>query len=449
MLSVLKNRVFRHMFAAQVIAIIGTGLATVALGLIAYDIAGADASMVLGIALTIKMVSYVTLAPIAAALASQYPRRAWLVSLDILRALVALALPFVTEIWQIYVLIFVMQASSAGFTPAFQATIPEVLTEEEDYTNALSLSRLAYDIESLLSPSLAALLLTLVAAESLFFGTAVGFAASALLVVSVALPSPKPSVSRTGFYDRTTRGIRIYLKTPRLRGLLGLSAAAASVSAVVIINTVVIIRAELGLAEDMVALALAAFGAGSMLAAIVLPRALRHLQDRPVMSAGAVIAILAQVGLALHVLIWQVALVPVLISWFLSGLGYSIILTPSGRLLKRSAQPQDRPAVFAAQFTLSHGCWLITYPLTGWSMSQLGMVPSLLILNAVALIGLLVARQYWPANDPESQAHSHPELAPDHPHLQEIPAQDGASAPIHKHPYIIDDLHKDYPPRAD
>ena len=89
-----------------------------ALGLIAYDLAGADASIVLGIALTIKMISYVTLAPIAAALASQYPRRNWLVTLDILRALVALTLPFVSEIWQIYVLIFVMQASSAGFTPA-------------------------------------------------------------------------------------------------------------------------------------------------------------------------------------------------------------------------------------------------------------------------------------------------------------------------------------------
>lgn len=178
MFTVLKNRTFRHLFAAQVISITGTGLATVALGLIAYDLAGADASIVLGIALTIKMISYVTLAPIAAALASQYPRRSWLVTLDILRALVALALPFVSEIWQIYVLIFVMQASSAGFTPAFQATIPDVLSEEEDYTNALSLSRLAYDIESMLSPSLAALLLTLVAANALFFGTALGFVPS-------------------------------------------------------------------------------------------------------------------------------------------------------------------------------------------------------------------------------------------------------------------------------
>ncbi|UVC18251.1 hypothetical protein [Mesorhizobium onobrychidis] len=33
MLGILANRIYRHLFAAQVIALIGTGLATVALGL--------------------------------------------------------------------------------------------------------------------------------------------------------------------------------------------------------------------------------------------------------------------------------------------------------------------------------------------------------------------------------------------------------------------------------
>ena len=444
MLSVLKHRIFRHLFAAQVIAITGTGLATVALGLIAYDLAGADASVVLGIALTIKMVSYVTLAPIAAALASQYPRRRWLVTLDILRALVALALPFVNEIWQIYVLIFVMQASSAGFTPAFQATIPDVLPDEEDYTNALSLSRLAFDIESLLSPALAALLLTVVAANTLFFGTAIGFIASAFLVVSVALPSPKVSTTK-GFYARTTIGVRIYLKTPRLRGLLGLSASAAAVSAVVIINTVVIIRADLGLSAHMVALALASFGAGSMCAALALPRVLAQQPDRPVMIAGAVIAIAAQTGLAAYAGLSTLTLLAVLVCWFLSGLGYSTILTPAGRLLKRSTHAADRPAAFAAQFTLSHGCWLITYPLAGWSMSRFGMVPSLLMLNGFAALGLLYAWRQWPANMPQNLPHSHPELAADHPHLQETPDQTDTSPHRHAHPIIIDELHRSYP----
>ena len=55
MLTILANRTYRNLLTAQVIALVGTGLATVALGLLAYDIAGADAGAVLGTALAIKM----------------------------------------------------------------------------------------------------------------------------------------------------------------------------------------------------------------------------------------------------------------------------------------------------------------------------------------------------------------------------------------------------------
>ncbi|NUR54388.1 MAG: MFS transporter, partial [Acidobacteria bacterium] len=124
MLSVLADRTYRHLFAAQVIALIGTGLMTVALGLLAFRIAGESAGAVLGTALAIKMVAYVLVAPIVGGLAGRLPRRAFLVAMDLTRAAVAIALPFIDQVWQVYVLIFVLQSASAGFTPTFQATIP-------------------------------------------------------------------------------------------------------------------------------------------------------------------------------------------------------------------------------------------------------------------------------------------------------------------------------------
>ncbi len=252
MLNILANRTYRHLFLAQVIALIGTGLATVALGLLAYNIAGANAGTVLGTALAIKMIAYVGIAPIASAFAARLPRRTMLVTLDLVRATVSILLPFVSEVWQIYVLIFVLQSASAGFTPAFQATIPDVLPDEKDYTRALSLSRLAYDLESLASPILAAALLTVVSFNTLFSGTVFGFLASAALVVSVRLPSPMPTEQR-GIYDRTTRGIRIYFRTPRLQGLLALNVAVAAAGAMVIVNTVVLVQSRLGLSQQATA----------------------------------------------------------------------------------------------------------------------------------------------------------------------------------------------------
>lgn len=219
MLSVLANRTYRHLFAAQVIALIGTGLMTVALGLLPFKIAGDKAGAVLGTALAIKMIAYVGIAPIAGSLAGYLPRRPLLVAMDLVRASVAVALPFVTQVWQIYVLILLLQFASAAFTPTFQATIPDVLPEERDYTRTLSLSRLAYDLENLLSPTLAAALLTVISFNELFAGTVTGFLCSALLVVSVRLPSTTAKAEADqSFYEKTTRGIRTDLAAPRRRG---------------------------------------------------------------------------------------------------------------------------------------------------------------------------------------------------------------------------------------
>ncbi len=395
MLAILRNRTYRHLFLAQVIALVGTGLATVALGLLAFELAGENAGAVLGTALAIKMIAYVTVAPIASAFAERVPRRAMLVALDLVRAGVAVLLPFVTEIWQVYVLVFVLQSASAAFTPTFQATIPDILPDEKKYTRALSLSRLAYDLESVVSPMLAAALLAFISFNNLFAGTVIGFLVSATLVVSVVLPSPKPSQPR-GIYDRTTRGLRIYLATPRLRGLLAVNLSVAMAGALVIVNTVVYVQAVFGLENQATALALAAFGGGSMVAALALPRMLESVPDRTAMLAGA--SLLAAGTLAAALLPGYAWLLPL---WFVLGLGYSTAQTPSGRLLRRSANPEDRPALFAAQFALSHACWLIAYPLAGCAGATLGLPTTAAILAAVAAAAIGIGFAVWPA-DPRS-----------------------------------------------
>src|SRR3546814_15115342 len=105
--------------------------------------------------------------------------------MDVVRGAVALVLPFVDAVWQIYVLIFVLQSASAVFTPTFQATIPEILPDEEEYTQALSLSRLAYGLDSLLSPLLAAALLAIINFHWPFAGHSAGFIRYALRVTKI------------------------------------------------------------------------------------------------------------------------------------------------------------------------------------------------------------------------------------------------------------------------
>ena len=450
MLNTLRNPTFRHLFAAQVVALLGTGLATVALGLLAWQLAGDDAGAVLGTALAIKMIAYVTLAPLAAAVAERLPRRTFLVALDLIRAGVIACLPFVDQVWQIYVLIFFVQAASAGFSPVFQALIPDVLHGEEDYTNALSLLRLAEDLEQLASPVIAALLLAVVSFPVLFAGTVVGFCASALLIVTAALPD-RTQAKPGHFWTDVTKGVRIYTRTPRLRGLMVMEAAVAAAGAMVYVNTVVLVQGRLGLGSGAVALAFAGFGAGSMLAALMLPRILARLADRPVMIGGAALMV---AGVALVPLVGT--LVVLVMLWALIGFGFSLTQTPIGRIINRSARQADRGAVFAAQFALSHACWLVTYPLAGWigadwkgagwigagwTGAGAGLSVAALVLAGMGALGLIAAWRIWPAEGAGALAHDHPDLPPDHPHLDGHGAQ-------HAHDFVIDDLHPRWPRAA-
>lgn len=444
MLAVLRHPTFRTLFLAQLVALSGTGLATVALALLAYDLAGDQAGAVLGTALAIKMIAYVTIAPLASAFLPARHRKAALVCLDLVRAGVALMLPFVTEIWQVYVLIFLLQAASASFTPVFQALIPEVLPDERDYTRALSLSRLAYDLESLLSPALAAALLTVITFHGLFAGTAVGFVASALLVMITTLPQSPTSIAAGKPYDRALRGMRIYLRTPRLRALLALNLVAAAGGAMVFVNTVVLVRAGLGGAEREVAWALASFGAGSMAAALALPRLLDRVADRRVLLAAAFAMCAALVAAsALYVGLdgrwrWSV-LLPL---WCVLGAAYGALVTPGGRLLRRSTDNAHLPELFAAQFSLSHACWLIAYPLAGWVGARAGLDVAFMALTAVAIVGAWLAARAWRDGDEAPISHGHPDLHADHPHLT---AHGQGTA--HQHAVVIDDLHTRWPGR--
>ncbi|MER5498273.1 MULTISPECIES: MFS transporter [unclassified Streptomyces] len=391
-------RDYRHLFGAQVIALFGTGLTTVALGLLAYDLAGPNAGMVLGTALTIKMVMYVVIAPLAAAYVDRLPRRTLLVLLDVIRGAVVLALPLVTEVWHIYVLIGLLQSASAAFTPTFQAVIPDIVTDESDYTRALSASQVASTMESLLSPVLAAVALAFMSFNWLFLGTSAGFIASALLVLATRIPDARPS-AHTKAWDKAAAGIRTFLRTPRLRGIMALNLVVAAAGSIVVVNTVNYIRDELGGSQSDVAWMLAASGTGTLLAALVLPRVLDRVAARTIMTTGAGVLVggttAAVTLIAADLATWT----GTAIIWTVIGIGMALIITPTGKVLRASVGRNEIPEAFAAQFSLSHLAWLITYPVAGWLGTNAGFTLAWSVLAVLAGAGAIGALLLWPRHD--------------------------------------------------
>ncbi|HAF80437.1 MAG TPA: MFS transporter [Brevundimonas sp.] len=443
MFSPLSNPAYRRLFIAQVSALLGTGMATVALGLLAHDLAGASAGEILGAALSIKMVAYIAVAPFASAIAARLPRKTLLVSLDVVRAGVAITLPFVGAAWQVYALMAGLYTASAAFTPAFQAMIPDLLEDEGEYTKALSLSRLAADLESVASPVLAALLLAFISYNNLFLGTALGFALSAAFVIRAVLPRAS-GAAPLPFMRRLTGGVRLFALTPRLRGLLAVGLATAAGGAMVFVNTVVLVQSSFGLSQQATAWALAAFGVGSMTAALALPKVLERVTDRTAMIAGAAV----MTGVLLLGAFAATTYAILIGLWIVMGFGYSLTITPAGRALRRSSTGADRPSLFAAQFALSHACWLIAYPVAGLVSAEADPRAAFLVLAALCAVGVVLALVVWPKYDPANLAHAHDELDADHPHLAEGDRPHSRSR-WHAHPVVIDDEHPRWPDRDD
>ncbi|PSW19999.1 MFS transporter [Photobacterium sanctipauli] len=386
-----KNTTYVKLLSAQIVSLLGTGISSITLALLAWDLAEENASAVLGTAFAIKMIAYVGLAPIFGAIAHKLPRKAFMFGLDIVRAGLILCLPFVTQAWEVYVLVFCINACSAGFTPLFQSTLPQVLPDREQYVKALSYSRLAYDLEQIISPLIAAALLMVISFRGLFIFDACTFLVSGLLILFCILPVSLPVEHGKGVWNNLKFGIQSYLQTPSLRALWIAYLAASGASAMVIVNTVVYINEVLAGGDKQTALAMAIVGLGSMVVAFKLPTLLDKFDVRTSMIAGTAAITISLLFMSALPMWFGFA-----IACFVLGMGMSCIQTPAGLLITRSCSEQDSASYFAANFSLSHLWWLFTYLIAGWSSAVLGLSHSYLLMGLLSAISLLLVVCYFP-----------------------------------------------------
>jgi len=455
-LSPFQNTTFRYLFAAQVTSLIGSGFTQVALALLAFELMGVQAAAVLGIVWSARVLAFVIFAPIFGGLAHKLPRKEWLIALDIGRAALVFSLFWVQELWLLYLIIFLINVLSSGFTPVFQAVLPDVLPDEKVYTRALAYSRLAYEVERVLSPALAGFALLFLSFNSLFVMNALSFLVSACLLYLAMVPAIVVGDRLGGVWHNVAFGIKAYLLTPRLRGLLALYLVVSATGAIVIVNTVGYVQGELGLGEQATVWAMAVSGIGAIVAARITPQLLEnYFSDRSlVLSAG---------FLMLLCLLPMIAAKPgiIILSLLWAGIGFgaSVVMTTSGRLVTRSCRKADRSAFFSANFALSHLMWLICYPVAG-SLGGISTSAAATGLGIIGLAALSLAFYLWPRNDRERLKHHHDEIDHQHPHYHDEHHQhehegwEGAEPHIHphhheemehRHRFVIDEHHSRWP----
>lgn len=403
--SLWRNQNYLLLFAAQIVSLLGSGVTTIGLALFAYQLTGGEsATAVIGSALFLRILAFLIFSQPAGVIADRFNRKYILIAAAVLRFALLALFPFITEIWQIYLLIFLINAVTAFFTPTFEASIPAVVGEKH-YVKALSYSRVAVDIEAIAAPAIAGLLVLWLGVRWVFWFDAFTYLISAAFVVLAVVPFVGRHIvplSIKVFLSEIQTGTRILLREPSLRQALILSFAEATAGAAAIVATVAYINDVLKRGETEFTIVMAVLGLGSTVAAILLGRVVgryeqsvtdqtelhirRHRWAQRALIFG---------GILLGLLLLPGILVPPFfifaVLWFLNGAGQALIAIPSTTLLAEHTNETERGRAYAAHFALTHAFWLITYPAVGYAAVYFGTPVTFSLAGVICLVAALLA----------------------------------------------------------
>lgn len=180
-----RNRDFTRLYSAQLISYAGDWFATVALLGLIHDLTGSSA-LTVGV-IVAQLMTFAVLSPVGGYLADRFHRKRLMVSVDLVRAVLALGLLLVRGqefVWLAFVLAAGTSGLGAFFEPASTAAVPN-LVDEEDLPVANVLVGAAWGTMLAVGGALGGLVAATLGRDAAFIGNAVSFLLSALLLIGV------------------------------------------------------------------------------------------------------------------------------------------------------------------------------------------------------------------------------------------------------------------------
>ena len=382
-LSPLKNKAFRWLFAAQTINLLGDSLTWVGLALLAHEIAGDKAASILAAALTIRVVTFVLVAPYSGVVADKIDRKKIMVTTHVIRMVLLAFMPFITQEWQIYGAVLIMNGMHAFFSPTYKATVPLIVTDKEEYPKAISLSSSVYQVLGILGPGIAGGIAVALSYKFIFWTDSFTFLLAAICIFFIPANLKAPASTdrpKRGLSDIKT-GTVLLFKDKDLRLALFMYLAVAIIGAQVLVNSIHLVKETLQLSDSHYGWTMSAMGIGAVIGALGTYR-LKIPKARltaAILGALAGCIFLAPAG---HVPWWTVLMI-----WPVIGMSETFVSVPTDTLIADKIDASQQGRVYGAHFAWSHFWWVLAYPLAGLTNRYLS--------EWQFLIGAVVALGIW------------------------------------------------------
>jgi len=205
--DVVRSRTYFPLWLGQLLSGFGDTLHYIALVVLVFRLSGQGLA-VAGV-VAAEVVPVLLLGPIAGVVIDRFSRKTVLIGADLLRALLVASLIWPQGVWHAYLVAAGLAAGNTFFNPAFQAVIP-ALTSADQRLAANSVAWSTGRLVQILASAVAGGLIALIGTGAAFALNAASFAASALLLATLAIPAHAGQVGAGA-----TVGLRRYLQDAR------------------------------------------------------------------------------------------------------------------------------------------------------------------------------------------------------------------------------------------
>ncbi|MFI5053193.1 MAG: MFS transporter [Acidimicrobiia bacterium] len=128
--ALVRRTGFRDLLIGQGVSSLGDWMGTVALMALVLELTSSPAAV--GGILTLRLLPAAVGGPLAARVAGHWDRRRTMLTMDLTRAAMVFAIPFVRALWWIYLWGFLIEVASIVFLPARDSSIPDLVGDTGD-----------------------------------------------------------------------------------------------------------------------------------------------------------------------------------------------------------------------------------------------------------------------------------------------------------------------------
>lgn len=401
--GLLHNRAYMSLMASQLISNLGDWLHLLAL-LMMVGLKWNATPWQITMIMLCSMLPMLVGGPLAGMLADRVERKKLMIIADVVRIFIVFGLVFVTDIWQVYVLIVAKSIFDIMFSPAKNGKIKEVVPKEH-LEKAVSYSAIIEQGSKIVGPALGGMLTAAFGVSVCFMVDSASFLFSALLLLLVpgkitaahteAKEESSTKSAESGFLRELGAGIREIIGIPLVAYSTLMLAMTLLVLQIADSQAVVLFREIPNLPEDLLGWCIALSGVGTLLAA-GLNGLSSKLSISPLLKMGAGGMLLGIVfaiagAFAIFGTFNQFGIIVMLVLFVLAGLGAGMAFIPFQVMLQQSTPEALIGRVFGTVTSVTSTAALIGPVVGGYLVTTFGPQIAFIISGSlVALIGCVL-----------------------------------------------------------